>query len=245
MTQPQTLRRIVELCGPILYPTGRVMYSKLRPDVVGPTDAMLKHDADNILSHARRVLRERGVDVRWNNGRGTRQWEFTGIIETFATEAEAILKALEATKPTQESRRYLVFKDGNAWCAVLEGFTNLQECESGFASNPTDAIIALEKAYRGPLGNTAALEATQPKVEKKERYTLAVDGADKLFIKDNGVGITMTDVAALLNSPGQYTQADLDAAKHQGNEECIVMLQECVANLAAICRRASPPCEEV
>lgn len=53
----------------------------------------------------------------------------------------------------------------------------------------------------------AALEATTTKVKPKERYTVSPLGD----LLDNGTHIhNMKEVAALLNSPGQYTQPYLD-----------------------------------
>ena len=36
---------------------------------------------------------------------------------------------------------YQIYKDGNAWCAVTDGFVNLQESIAGFGS---DAVTALQ-----------------------------------------------------------------------------------------------------
>lgn len=41
--------------------------------------------------------------------------------------------------------KYSVYPDGNAWCAVGDGFKNLQESEAGFGASPCDALTDLIK----------------------------------------------------------------------------------------------------
>ncbi len=42
-----------------------------------------------------------------------------------------------------------VFLDGNAWCATLDGFVNLQESVAGFGKTPAEAVAnLLENAER-------------------------------------------------------------------------------------------------
>lgn len=36
-----------------------------------------------------------------------------------------------------------VFRDGDAWCATLDGFVNLQESVAGFGKTPRDAVADL------------------------------------------------------------------------------------------------------
>lgn len=95
MTHPETLRRIVELCGPVPgYPKMPHFH-----------DESLEKHADNIISHARQVLREeRGVDVRWIAY--NQRWYWANDNDdgkfNYPTELDAILAALEATKPVKK-----------------------------------------------------------------------------------------------------------------------------------------------
>lgn len=45
--------------------------------------------------------------------------------------------------PAHGGPRSRVFRDGNQWCAVLPGFTNLQESQAGFGDTPDGARKAL------------------------------------------------------------------------------------------------------
>lgn len=38
-----------------------------------------------------------------------------------------------------------VFMDGNMWCAVRDGFTNIQECPAGFGQTPDEAFENLDE----------------------------------------------------------------------------------------------------
>lgn len=40
-------------------------------------------------------------------------------------------------------KKYSVFPDGNAWCAIGDGFINLQESLAGFGDSPVVALGAL------------------------------------------------------------------------------------------------------
>ena len=42
-----------------------------------------------------------------------------------------------------------VFLDGSAWCAVHDGFTNLQECPAGFGDSPAAAVLDLGPGTAG------------------------------------------------------------------------------------------------
>ncbi len=41
-----------------------------------------------------------------------------------------------------------VFLDGNAYCAVRDGFTNIQESPVGFGTTPAEARLALQEAQQ-------------------------------------------------------------------------------------------------
>lgn len=43
---------------------------------------------------------------------------------------------------------FRTFMDGNAWCAVLPDFTNLQESQAGFGETKEAAVAALRGVYR-------------------------------------------------------------------------------------------------
>lgn len=54
---------------------------------------------------------------------------------------DAALAELEAARKDAERQSgYRVYKDGNAWCAVGEGFINLQESDAGFGHTPLVAL---------------------------------------------------------------------------------------------------------
>ena len=135
---PQTLRKIVALCQPI-------DYAESLDETSG--SAALKENQNHIIAHARRVLRERGIDVRWDTG----DWYWNNTEEVgkvCSTEAECVC---------------------------------------------------------------AALEASQPKVEKKERWTTIKFGRGAEFYF-GGTYKSPGEVLALLNAP-HYTQADMDALR--------------------------------
>ena len=135
----ETLLKIAALCG---YPQ---------------YDCLDQH-VPQLLYEARRVLRERGVDVRW-------YYDTTHTVFWFAHYNNS---------PTGDS-----------------------------IGHPTEAACIC-----------AALESTQPKVEKpKERYTYCLVGESEWYECD-GVRISWRDVLALLNAP-HYTQADMDALRSE------------------------------
>lgn len=42
-------------------------------------------------------------------------------------------------------KHYKVLRDGDSWCAVRDGFINLQESDAGFGETPQEAITQLTK----------------------------------------------------------------------------------------------------
>jgi hypothetical protein len=50
---------------------------------------------------------------------------------------------------------FVLYKDGDAWCAVRSGFVDLMESEAGFGSTADEAIGALLAAekHRGTHGH--------------------------------------------------------------------------------------------
>jgi hypothetical protein len=48
-------------------------------------------------------------------------------------------------KPDWWNTEIRVFRDGNAWCAVGAGFTNIQESDAGFGDTPQAAVDDLKR----------------------------------------------------------------------------------------------------
>lgn len=151
MTEAETLRKIVALCGPVkTFDGGEI------PSSENVSTVYLMQRADTILAHARRVLREKGVDIRYD------------------------------TNAPLDANRWWMFP------------ATTHEQKMGM---PTESACIL-----------AALQSMKP----KERWSW--DGCDKKCYRiwdTDGVehrAYTATEVVALLNSGGQYTQADLDKA---------------------------------
>lgn len=78
--------------------------------------------------------------------------------------------------------KYIVFLDGNQWCATMQDFVNLQESLAGFGNNPSEAIAKLMDQEMVRLGlATDALAAfdklnTPPAPLQSQGGNEAVDG---------------------------------------------------------------------
>ena len=132
----ETLRKIVELCGPIPIPAGAAVGAN-------EADGFYLMWADHIIAHARRVLRDtRGVDVCFSTSRSPQWFACTADCRTELaagpTEPDAILAALEATIPVEPKERYtLILHPYESWYVISE---------DGVAQTAAQAIALLNAA---------------------------------------------------------------------------------------------------